>query len=240
MDRLGLTGDRVTEDKIKEIVGNNQQAFANQVASETNSITTQLEEASDFWERANELLKDNSEGVNDVLVELLKNTIPNFEDLLDASANAILKWVKTITQKKIVANTIVSVTDDKSSSTDDTSVNHYATGTDYTQAGDAWMGEKAWELFLSKHGEFTPITRPTFANIPSGGVVFNQEQMSNVRKLWDLSNQNITSYTKYMTKQQPQTIDKRIDQSVKINGMNVDTTNGKEFVEAVRRFVSIH
>ena len=240
IDRLGLTDSKLKEEQIKEIVGNNQQAFANQVASETTYITTQLEEASDFWEKANELLKDNSEGVNDALIELLKNTIPNFEDLLDASANAILKWVKTITQKKIVANTIVSVTDDKSSGTDDTSINHYATGTDYTQAGDAWMGEKAWELFLSKHGEFTPITRPTFTNIPSGGVVFNQEQMSNVRKLWDLSNQNITSYTKYMTKQQPQTIDKRIDQSIKINGMNVDTTNGKEFVEAVRRFVSIH
>ena len=45
-----------------------------------------------------------------------------------------------------------------------------------------------------------------------------------------------------MTKQQPQTIDKRDqrDQSIKINGMNIDTANGKELVEAVRRYVSIH
>ena len=80
----------------------------------------------------------------------------------------------------------------------------------------------------------------TAGNLPSGGVVFNQEQMSNVRKLWDLANGNILQYSKYMHKPQPQSIDKSVDNSVNINGMKVDTNNSREFVEALRRFVNIH
>lgn len=63
-----------------------------------------------------------------------------------------------------------------------------ATGTKYTQSGLTLMGEEGEEFYIQSGGRFVPITQPTIGNIGAGGIVFNTEQMSNLRNLWDLSN----------------------------------------------------
>lgn len=64
----------------------------------------------------------------------------------------------------------------------------YAKGTRKTHTETALMGEKEFELFINSHGNFIPITQPTIGNIKSGGLVFNEEQLNNARKIWDLVN----------------------------------------------------
>jgi hypothetical protein len=63
----------------------------------------------------------------------------------------------------------------------------HADGTRYTPGGATLLGEDGFEAFISKNGRLIPIAQPTIGNIDSGGVVFNTEQMSNLRSLWDLS-----------------------------------------------------
>ena len=50
------------------------------------------------------------------------------------------------------------------------------------------MGEEGFEAFIDRNGHLIPIAQPTIGNIDSGGIVFNTEQMNNLRNLWDLSN----------------------------------------------------
>lgn len=64
----------------------------------------------------------------------------------------------------------------------------YASGTKSTTSGNVLMGEDGFEAFISKNGHLIPINQPTIANVDSGGIVFNTEQMSNLRNLFDLSN----------------------------------------------------
>lgn len=64
----------------------------------------------------------------------------------------------------------------------------YASGTKNTTSGNVLMGEDGFEAFISKNGHLIPINQPTIANVDSGGIVFNTEQMSNLRNLFDLSN----------------------------------------------------
>lgn len=64
----------------------------------------------------------------------------------------------------------------------------HATGTKYTPGGLTLMGEEGFEAYIDKSGNLIPINQPTIGNIDSGGVVFNAEQMKNLRNLWDLSN----------------------------------------------------
>ena len=64
----------------------------------------------------------------------------------------------------------------------------FASGTRCTPSGNVLIGEKEPEIFIDNNGHFIPINQPTFANIGAGGVVFNQNQLSNLRSLWDLSN----------------------------------------------------
>lgn len=66
--------------------------------------------------------------------------------------------------------------------------NKHADGTRYTPGGMTLMGEEDFEAFIDKNGHLIPIAQPTIGNIDSGGIVFNTEQMSNLRSLWDLSN----------------------------------------------------
>ena len=47
---------------------------------------------------------------------------------------------------------------------------------------------EGFEAFINRNGHLIPIAQPTIGNIDSGGVVFNTEQMNNLRSLWDLSN----------------------------------------------------
>ena len=64
----------------------------------------------------------------------------------------------------------------------------YATGSKYTLAGKALMGEDGEEIFITKNGRLIPINQPTIGNIGAGGIVFNREQMTNLRSIWDMSN----------------------------------------------------
>lgn len=116
----------------------------------------------------------------------------------------------------------------------------YGIGTGNALPGMSLLSEKQPETLITKYGELIPVMQPSLMNMRGGEMVFNPEQMSNVRKLWDLANGNILQYSKYMRKSQPQSIDKSVDNSVNINGMKVDTNNSREFVEALRRFVNIH
>ena len=64
----------------------------------------------------------------------------------------------------------------------------HADGTRYTPGGKTLLGEEGFEAFINRNGHLIPIAQPTIGNIDSGGVVFNTEQMNNLRNLWDLSN----------------------------------------------------
>ena len=64
----------------------------------------------------------------------------------------------------------------------------YANGTNKTKSGAVLMGEKEPEMYIDNNGHLVPINQPTFANIDAGGIVFNQDQMANLRSLWDMSN----------------------------------------------------
>ena len=64
----------------------------------------------------------------------------------------------------------------------------HADGTRYTPGGMTLLGEEGFEAFINRNGHLIPIAQPTIGNIDSGGVVFNTEQMNNLRSLWDLSN----------------------------------------------------
>lgn len=68
----------------------------------------------------------------------------------------------------------------------------YGDGTRNTSGGLSLLGEKEPEIFIDNQGHLIPINQPTLANIGAGGTVFNQEQLANVRDLWDLSNLNIS------------------------------------------------
>ena len=50
------------------------------------------------------------------------------------------------------------------------------------------LGEEDFEAFIDNNGHLIPINQPTIGNIGAGGIVFNQDQMTNLRSLWDLSN----------------------------------------------------
>ena len=69
-------------------------------------------------------------------------------------------------------------------------VKKHADGTRYTPGGKTLLGEEDFEAFIDNNGHLIPINQPTVGNIGSGGIVFNMEQMANLRSLWDLSNIN--------------------------------------------------
>ena len=211
----------------------NEGKFADTYVEEIFNAKEQLKDNVQYWEEAEEILRNNAEDVNGALLSLLEKSVPNFKTALESSSQEIINWTKSIINNQISSN-------DNSNEVSAEPINQYASGTKYTMPGRAELGEDGDETFFSRHGEYVPIPDPMFANLPSGGVVFNQKQMSNVRKLWDLANGNILQYSKYMRKPQPQSIDKSVDNSVNINGMKVDTNNSREFVEALRRFVNIH
>lgn len=70
----------------------------------------------------------------------------------------------------------------------------HADGTRHTPGGWTLMGEEP-EMYITANGHLVPINQPTIGNIDSGGVVFNQEQMSNLRSMWDLSNIKTPDYS---------------------------------------------
>lgn len=118
----------------------------------------------------------------------------------------------------------------------------YAMGTKYTKGGSALMGEEGEEFYVSANGRLIPITQPTIGNIPGGGVVFNREQMKNLRTMWDMSNLNFKGGSDIVSAAQPQQIDQSQDNRIIINGMTVDSgsADGQALISALRRYVGNH
>jgi len=120
-------------------------------------------------------------------------------------------------------------------------IEKHADGTRYTPGGLTLMGEEGSEIYITASGRLIPINQPTIGNIPSGGVVFNREQMNGIRSLWDMSNMKLTS-DKTQIERQPQQIDQSQDNRIIINGMTVDSgsSDGQALISALRRYVSNH
>ena len=119
--------------------------------------------------------------------------------------------------------------------------NAHASGTRYTPGGLTKLGEEGFEAFISSNGHLIPINQPTIGNIGSGGVVFNADQMKNLRSLWDLSNLNFgnSSFTNNI---QPKQVSHTQDNRIIINGLTVDngSTDGQALISALRRYVGNH
>ena len=118
----------------------------------------------------------------------------------------------------------------------------HASGTRFTPGGLTKMGENGEELFISSSGRLIPITQPTIGNIAGGGVVFNAEQMKNLRMMWDMSNLKFASGSNFVSGAQPQQIDQSQDNRIIINGMTVDSgsADGQALISALRRYVGNH
>lgn len=118
----------------------------------------------------------------------------------------------------------------------------YAKGTRYTEGGLSLMGEEGFEAFVTSDGQLVPINQPTLGNIASGGIVFNTEQMKNLRTMWDMSNFNLSRNTGFIGGVQPQQIDQSQDNRIIINGMTVDSgsADGQALISALKRYVGNH
>lgn len=119
--------------------------------------------------------------------------------------------------------------------------NAHADGTRYTPGGATILGENGFEAYISSDGHLIPINQPTIGNIGSGGVVFNADQMKNLRPLWDLSNLNFGN-SSFMSNIQPQQVSHTQDNRIIINGLTVDSgsTDGQALISALRRYVGNH
>ena len=117
----------------------------------------------------------------------------------------------------------------------------YATGSKYTKDGLSLLGEEGFEAYISSNGRLIPINQPMIGDIPSGGVVFNTEQMKNLRTMWDMSNLKFNGGT-FVGGAQPQQIDQSQDNRIIINGMTVDSgsADGQALISALRRYVGNH
>ena len=117
----------------------------------------------------------------------------------------------------------------------------HASGTRYTPGGLTQLGEKGFEAYIGSNGRLIPISQPTIGNIPSGGVVFNADQMKNLRTLWDMSNLNFKGGSLTTGLQQMQT-NTSVDNRIIINGMTVDSgsADGQALISALRRYVGNH
>ena len=118
----------------------------------------------------------------------------------------------------------------------------HASGTRYTPGGLTKMGENGDEFYIPANGRLIPINQPTVGNIQSGGVVFNSEQMKNLRTMWDMSNLKFTGSSNFAGSATPQQIDQSQDNRIIINGMTVDggSADGQALISALRRYVGNH
>ena len=103
------------------------------------------------------------------------------------------------------------------------------------------MGEEGFEAFIPPNGRLIPINQPTIGNIASGGVVFNAEQMKNLRTMWDMSNLKFTGGN-LVGGIQSQQMSQVYDNSITINGMTVDSgsADGQALISALRRYIGNH
>ena len=117
----------------------------------------------------------------------------------------------------------------------------HATGTRYTPGGLTKLGEKEFEAYITANGRLIPISQPTIGNIPSGGIVFNTDQMKNLRTLWDISNLSLGGNS-FVPNVQSQQTSQTYDNRIIINGMTVDSgsADGQALINALRRYVGNH
>ena len=113
-----------------------------------------------------------------------------------------------------------------------------ADGTRYTRGGVTLMGEEGFEAFISGNGRLIPISQPTIGNIGSGGVVFNREQMANLRNLWDLS--NLGKISPFVSSSNMSKQNTTIDNSIHINGLTVSEQGNEDWINGLRRYVATH
>lgn len=116
----------------------------------------------------------------------------------------------------------------------------FASGTRYTPSGNILMGEKESETFINANGHLIPINQPTLGNFGAGGIVFNQDQMANLRSLWDLSNIGIASHNNLIGANRTQNIDNRVDNSYHVYIQNLEVDNGVIDINALKRYIPIH
>ena len=113
-----------------------------------------------------------------------------------------------------------------------------ADGSRYTSAGLNLMGEEGFEAYISNSGRLLPINQPTLGNIGSGGIVFNREQMANLRNLWDLS--NLSRVTPFVSSSNASSQSTVIDNSIHINGMTISEKGNEDWINGFRRYVATH
>ena len=115
----------------------------------------------------------------------------------------------------------------------------YAKGTSNARKGVAQIGELEPETLITSKGKYIPIEQPTLANLLGGEVVFNSEQMSNLRTLYDPSKiftPNLESVPISSVNQNQST---QIDNSVTINGLTVEKESNGELLNQLRRLRAI-
>ena len=113
-----------------------------------------------------------------------------------------------------------------------------ADGSRYTSAGLNLMGEEGFEAFISNTGRLIPINRPTIGNIGAGGIVFNREQMANLRNLWDLS--NLGKISPFVSASNANGQNTVVDNSIHINGLTVGEQGNEDWINGLRRYVATH
>lgn len=115
----------------------------------------------------------------------------------------------------------------------------YAKGTSNARKGVAQIGELEPETLITSKGKYIPIEQPTLANLLGGEVVFNSEQMNNLRTLYDLSKvftPNLKSVPMSNISHNQST---QIDNSVTINGLTVEKESNGELLNQLRRLRAI-
>lgn len=117
-------------------------------------------------------------------------------------------------------------------------VNGYATGTRNAKKGLAEVGEAGDETLITNKGRYVPITEPIFTQMFGGEVVFNSEQMGNLRTLYDLS-KSLTSGLGSLPVPGIQNQSTQIDNSVTINGMTIERESNGELLNQLRRLRAI-
>lgn len=114
----------------------------------------------------------------------------------------------------------------------------HADGTRYTPGGLTALGEEGFEAFITNNGRLIPIAQPTIGNVGAGGIVFNREQMANLRNLWDLS--NLGKVSPFVSTSNISKHDTTIDNSIHINGLTVSEKGNEDWINGLRRYVATH
>lgn len=113
-----------------------------------------------------------------------------------------------------------------------------ADGSRYTSAGLNLIGEEGFEAYISNKGRLIPINQPTIGNIGAGGIVFNREQMANLRNLWDLS--NLGKISPFVSSSNANSQSTVVDNSIHINGMTISEKGNEDWINGFRRYVATH